>query len=184
MCQSAKLSTQLYNIKFRQQYNYFSCNGFTFNLTNVSTSCVLCGLCDKYVVDRIHSYIHTYINTYIHTYNICVFINGLLSPYCCPMFTAPQNTTVNIDHSTVLTVGMSHTWSNLADKRDLTHTVPTLTISVLSASCAVHSFTDTFALTQILLLTVEQQRFPRPVPKTPITLHNAQYCQAHKHPFK
>jgi len=39
---------------------------------------------------------------------------------------------------------------------DHSHAVPTLTISVLSAGCAVHRFTDIYTLTQIVLPTVAQ----------------------------
>ena len=60
MRQSAKLSTHLHNIKFRQQENYFLCKTFTFNLPNVSTSCVLCGLYGKCLIDHtIHTYVYT-----------------------------------------------------------------------------------------------------------------------------
>jgi len=61
---------------------------------------------------------------------------------------------------------------------DPSHTVPTLTITVLSASCAVQSFTDPHTLKQILLLTVKQYLFPHSVPQSHITIHNA-----HKHPL-
>jgi hypothetical protein len=40
--------------------------------------------------------------------------------------------------------------------RNLSLRVPALTIAVPAASCAVHSFTDTHTLKQILLSTVEQ----------------------------
>ena len=58
---------------------------------------------------------------------------------------------------------------------DLSHTVPTLTISVLSPSCAVHPPTDTHTLTQTPLPTVQQQHSPHPVPQTHITVHNTCY---------
>jgi len=56
---------------------------------------------------------------------------------------------------TVLTAGNSHTRNTLSGTRDLSHALPTLTNSVLSASCGVHSFTVTFTLTQFLLQTVK-----------------------------
>jgi hypothetical protein len=57
---------------------------------------------------------------------------------------------------TVLSVGKSHTWNTLGDKRDLSHAV---TNSTLSACCAVHSFTDTPTLTQIPVPTLNSH-FP------------------------
>ena len=46
--------------------------------------------------------------------------------------------------------------SALSGTRDLNHALPTLSNSVLWASCGVHSFTDTFNLLQFLLQTVKQ----------------------------
>jgi hypothetical protein len=51
--------------------------------------------------------------------------------------------------------GKYNTWNTLSSTRDPSHAFPTLTNSVLSASCGVHSFTDTFALTQFLLQTAK-----------------------------
>jgi len=44
---------------------------------------------------------------------------------------------------TVLTAGKSHTWNTLSATRDLSHALPTLTNSILSVSCGVHTFTVT-----------------------------------------
>jgi len=73
----------------------------------------------------------------------------------------------------VLTAGKSHTWNTLSGTPDLSHAHPTLTNSVLSASCGVHSFTDTITLTQFLLQTVKQQIFAQTVFCTNIILLNA-----------
>ena len=59
---------------------------------------------------------------------------------------------------TVLTVCKSHTWNSLGDKSELNHTVPTLTNSILSASCVVNLFTDT-QYTHSLKLTLQNKTY-------------------------
>jgi hypothetical protein len=41
---------------------------------------------------------------------------------------------------TVLTVGKWHMWNTLGDTSDIIHAVPTITLSILRTSVAVHSF--------------------------------------------
>jgi len=79
--------------------------------------------------------------------------------------------------------GESHTHTEHGTGlHDHSHAVPALTISVLSASCAVHSFTDT--QTNKNPTTVSWTvNFPHPVPQTNITLHNVFYSKAHKKRF-
>ena len=144
-----------------------------------------------YIHTHTHTYIHTYshtythIHTYIHTYKHTPFAYFLILSHLHVAIPWCWFYKINISyiyHCSVLTLSVPHTeCSRLL--HDPSHTVPTLTISVLSASCAVQSFIDTHTLKQILLLTVKQYIFPHPEPQTHITIHNAQCYQTHKHPL-
>ena len=57
---------------------------------------------------------------------------------------------------TVMTARKFNIRNTICGTPDLNHALPTLTNSVLSASCSVHSLADTFTLPQFLLQTVKQ----------------------------
>jgi hypothetical protein len=77
--------------------------------------------------------------------------------------------------------GKSHTQNILAGRHDIFHVVPKPTNTLLSASRAVHSLTDTPSPTQILHPTAEQEIFPRPVSQTHIAVTNAHNSTVRHH---
>jgi IS1 family transposase len=77
--------------------------------------------------------------------------------------------------------GKSHTQNILAGTHGRSHALPKPTHSVLSASRAVHSCTDTPSPTQILLPTAEQEIFPRPVSQTHTAVTNAHNSTVRHH---
>jgi len=76
-----------------------------------------------------------------------IFVHGGSQSHCAPE---------QVWCCTVLTVGKSHALNNSGATRDLSHTVPTITLSIFDAKLSEHPVTDTFTATQILLTTVEQ----------------------------
>ena len=117
------------------------------------------------------------------------------TPCCCPMLFFAKKKTITVQFCIQREPNSLCSWTTVAlycaDSgedphtersrwlHDPSHTVPALTIT----SCAVHPFTETYTLTQLLLLTVEQQLFPHPVPQTHITVHNTCYSKTHKQRF-